>query len=85
MNQVEYYYPEPAWEIIKSYILMFDKARKTKTAKLMIEPIEYYRDMIENGDMIKDTPFSFVYFVTYMKYRKKFDYAMFPNRLLFSS
>jgi hypothetical protein len=61
MNQ-EYHYPEPAWGIIKSYMLTFDKTRKTKTAKLMTEPIEYYRCLIENGDIIEDTPFSFVYF-----------------------
>ena len=62
MNQVKYYYPESAWEIIKSYILAFDKTRKTKSAKLMTEPIEYYRGMIENGDVFENTPFSFVYF-----------------------
>ena len=76
MNTEEYYYPEPAWEIIKSYILTFDKTRKTKTAMIMKDPCDYFTCWIESGQLEPDTTFYYMYFKNYMIHIKTYDYRL---------
>jgi len=77
----EYCFSDYPWSIIKSFaIVVFDKTRKTKTSKLMKKFCDDYQLLIEEGDIMPQTSFSFVYFYTMMKYRSHFNYLLFPRR-----
>ena len=77
---IEYYFPEPAWETIKSYFLV--KNRVTRTAKLLKHAFESYERLYERIDKdINPYPtFSSYYFLCYMQYRRHFNYNKYMNR-----
>lgn len=74
MNDREFYYPDMAWGVIKSFILTFDKNRITKTASIIKPFCVYFEKMLSDPDILPNTTFSFVYFYTCMDYRKNFNY-----------
>lgn len=77
----EYCFPDYPWSIIKSYaVVIFDKTRKTKTAKLMKKFCVDYQQLLEDEEILPGTSFPFVYFYTMMKYRSHFNYLLFPRR-----
>lgn len=79
INKNEFYYSELPWEIIKSYILTFDKTRCTKSAKIMKPLCEHFRNEIEDdSNLINDNDFQFLYFYTMMNYHTNFNYSIFP-------
>lgn len=75
----DFYFPDLPWSIIKSFNLTFDKTRKTKSAKLMKEFCEGYKQLLEDEEILPHTSFAFVYFYSMMKYRSHFNYVLFPR------
>ena len=80
-KEQEYYYPDLPWSLIKSYNLTFNKERVTKTAKLLKEYTEVYRELLEDQEIDPETTFSFVYFYSMMKRRRHFNYDLFPRSM----
>ena len=76
----EYYFPEPAWETIKSYfIVKFNKDRISGTAKIMKYACGSFEKFYERIDKdINPYPtFSSYYFLCHMIYRRHFNYVKF--------
>lgn len=78
-KESDYYFPDLPWSIIKSYNLTFDKTRKTKSAKLMTEFCEGYKELLQDEEILPSTSFVFVYFYSMMRYKPNFDYKLFPR------
>jgi len=77
---VEYYLPEPAWETIKSYLIVkFNKDRVSQTASLLKYAFHIYDELYERIDKDINPYPTFVkyYFLYYMNYRRHFNYAKF--------
>jgi len=79
MEVKEYYYSERPWSIIKDFILTYDKNRSTKSAKLIKPYCNRYQMLLEDGDIIPDTGFPFIFFYSMMKWRSHFDYKIILN------
>ena len=81
-KESDYYFPDLPWSIIKSYNLTFDKTRKTKSAKLMTEFCEGYKELLQDEEILPTTSFVFVYFYSMMRYKPGFNYRLFPRNAI---
>jgi hypothetical protein len=78
------YIPDLPWSIVKSYLLTFDKSRQTKSCKLIKGYCTAYQELLDDGDIIPDTSFCFVYFFSMMRRKRNFNYSLFPSEGLMS-